>query len=111
MKKGGIGGANTKTGLVFEGNVDFLTFIKNQKNYSVKGTEIFYNGGKVGITFKKNGFYNFLEENKVDCKKIVSKDYFPTTRFLLLRIDAVHHRNKIPNYCGIDGREIADLRF
>jgi len=25
MKKGGIGGANTKTGLYFEGKVDFLT--------------------------------------------------------------------------------------
>jgi hypothetical protein len=31
MKKRGIGGANTKTGLAFEGKVDFLTFIKKQK--------------------------------------------------------------------------------
>ena len=31
MKKGGIGGANTKTGLYFEGKVDFLTFIKTQQ--------------------------------------------------------------------------------
>ena len=42
MKEGGGGGANTKTGLYFEGEVDFLTFIKRQKNYNVKGNEIFY---------------------------------------------------------------------
>jgi hypothetical protein len=77
MKKGGIGGANTKTGLSFEGNVDFLTFINKQKNYSVKGNEIFYKGEKVGTTFKKNGLYKFLEENKVDYKKIVSKRLLP----------------------------------
>lgn len=77
MKKGGIGGANTKTGLNFEGDIDFLTFIKKQKDYDVKGNEIFYNGKKVGITFKKNGFYKFLEENGVNYKKIVSRRLLP----------------------------------
>lgn len=77
MKIGGIGGANTKTGLSFEGNVDFLTFITKQKNYSVKGSEIFYNGEKVGTTFKKNGFYKFLRKNKVDYQKFISKRLLP----------------------------------
>ena len=31
MKAGGIGGANTKTGLEFEGKVDLSTFLSKQK--------------------------------------------------------------------------------
>ena len=77
MKKGGIGGVNTKTGLHFEGKVDFLTFIKSQENYSVKGNIIFYKNEKVGSTFKKYGLYKFLEENGIDYKKIVSKRLLP----------------------------------
>lgn len=77
MKKGGKGGANTKTGLVFEGNVDFLTFIKKQKNYSVDSNIILYKGEKVGVTFKKHGLYKFLEEQGVDYKKFISKKLLP----------------------------------
>ena len=77
MKKGGIGGANTKTGLYFEGKVDFLTFIAKQQNYSVKGNTIFYNGKKVALSFKKYGLYKYLEENGVDYKKIISKRLLP----------------------------------
>ena len=36
MKKGGTGGGNTKTGLIYEGKVDLETFIAAQKNYTVK---------------------------------------------------------------------------
>ena len=77
MKKNGIGGANTKTGLRFEGKVDFLTFIKNQQNYSVKGNVIFYNGEKVALSFKKYGLYKYLEKNGVDYKKLISKRLLP----------------------------------
>lgn len=77
MKKRGVGGANTKTGLNFEGKVDLLTFLDKQENYSVKNSEIFYNKEKVAISFKKNGFYKFLEKNKVDYKKIVSRKLLP----------------------------------
>ena len=65
MKKGGIGGANTKTGLHFEGNVDFLTFIGKQKGYSVNSYKIFYKGKEVAMSFKKHGLYKYLEENRV----------------------------------------------
>ena len=77
MKKGGIGGANTKTGLYFEGKVDFLTFIKIQQNYGVKGNRIFYNDEEVALAFKKYGLYNYLKENKIDYKKIISKKLLP----------------------------------
>lgn len=77
MKKGGLGGANTKTGLYFEGKVDFLTFIAKRENYSVKGNTIFYNKKKVALSFKKYGLYKYLEENSVDYKKIISKRLLP----------------------------------
>ncbi|MBU4360603.1 hypothetical protein KKC16_00990 [Patescibacteria group bacterium] len=77
MKKGGAGGANTKTGLYFEGKVDFLTFIKKQQNYSVIGNTIFYNNKKVGMSFKKHGLYKYLEEKNIDYKKFISKRLLP----------------------------------
>lgn len=77
MKKGGIGGANTKTGLVFEGNIDFLTFIKNQKNYSVNQNTIFYKGEKVAMAFKKYSLYKYLEKNGIDYTKLISKRILP----------------------------------
>jgi len=77
MKKGGIGGANTKTGLYFEGKVDFLTFIKKQKNYTVKKNTIFYNGKKVALSFKKYGLYKYLDENEIDYRKFISKRLLP----------------------------------
>lgn len=39
MKKNGIGGANTKTGSIFEGKTDLQTFLCAQKGYSCKKNE------------------------------------------------------------------------
>lgn len=77
MKKGGIGGANTKTGLAYEGEVDFLTFIAKQKNYSVEGNTILYNGEKVALSFKKHGLYEYLSKNGIDYKQFISKKLLP----------------------------------
>ena len=35
MKRGGVGGANTKTGLAFELKTDLPTFIAKQNGYSI----------------------------------------------------------------------------
>jgi len=77
MILGGKGGANTKTGLVFEGEVDFLTFIAKQKDYTVKGSKIFFKGEEVGMSFKKNGLYKYLNERGIDYTKILSKKILP----------------------------------
>ena len=77
MKKGGIGGANTKTGLHFEGKVDFLTFVKSQKNYSVKENTIFYNSEEVAASFKKHGLYKYLEKKGIDYRKFISRQLLP----------------------------------
>jgi len=84
MKKGGIGGANTKTGLAFEGKVDFLTFIKRQKNYTAKGNEIFYKGKSVAFSFKKYGLYKYLEEKGIDYKKFISSRLLPDNAIFVI---------------------------
>ena len=77
MKKGGIGGAKTKSGLSFEGRIDFLTAIQKHPNYSVKGNQIFYKKENVALSFKKNELYRYLEEKGVDYKKIITKKLLP----------------------------------
>ncbi len=78
MKLFGKGGANTKTGLVFEGRTDLATFLKSQIGYDVQfdGT-VTYQGEIVGRIFKKFGLYKFLEELGIDWKQILSKRLLP----------------------------------
>ena len=77
MKTGGIGGANTKTGLDFEGKTDILTFLSKQKDYQVKGNIVYFQGQEVARTYKKFAFYRFLEENGINWKDIISKRLLP----------------------------------
>lgn len=77
MKKGGIGGGNTITGLIYEGQVDLATFLAQQKGYSVEGVNIFYNGNLVAKTFKKHQFYAFLKNYGVDWKNHISSLLLP----------------------------------
>jgi len=77
MKKGGLGGSNTKTGLIFEGKTDILTFLSKQKDYSVSGDIVFFKGKEIARTYKKYAFYSFLEQNGIEWKKIVSKRLLP----------------------------------
>ncbi len=77
MKKNGIGGVNTKTGLAFEGKVDFLKFIAKQNNYKVKGNIIFYNNKEVARSFKKYELYKYLETQNINYKEFISKRLLP----------------------------------
>lgn len=77
MKTGGIGGANTKTGLAFEGKTDILTFLSKQKDYQVKGNIVYFQGHEVARTYKKFAFYKFLEKNGINWKNIISKRLLP----------------------------------
>ena len=65
MVKGGTGGGNTKTGLIYEGKVDLPAYLAKQDGYTVKGTEVYYKDKLVAHVFKKHGFYKFLEENGI----------------------------------------------
>lgn len=82
MRKGGIGGTNTKTGLIFEGQTDLATFLKMQSGYSVDSEvknqhNIFYNGELVGQVFIKHGLYKYLELKGIDWKEILSRQLLP----------------------------------
>lgn len=90
MIRGGKGGSNTKTGLIFECEVDFLSLLKQIPEYEVKkanqkaGHEIYYQCNLVARCFKKHQFYMFLEENKIDWKKIISKKLLPDDALLVI---------------------------
>ena len=77
MKKGGIGGANTKTGLLFEGKTNLKTFFAQQNGYTVNNAEVLYDGEVVAYIYKKHDFYKFLSANGVNWKEIVSKKILP----------------------------------
>ncbi len=77
MIKKGKGGGNTKTGLVFEGEVDFLTFLSKQKNYSVRGIHVYYKSKEIAVSFKKYGLYKYLSSKGIDYKKYISKRLLP----------------------------------
>lgn len=82
MKENGIGGANTKTGLIFEGKTDLQTFLCNQEGYSCNPNklgwiDVLYNDEQVASVFKKNALYKFLNYRKVDYASILSKKLLP----------------------------------
>ncbi|MBK1972855.1 hypothetical protein JG677_02105 [Campylobacter sp. TTU-622] len=78
MILGGNGGANTQTGLVFEGKVDLATFLSQQNGYFInEKQEVFYNNKKIAKIFKKYRLYDFLQELGIDWKNIISKRLLP----------------------------------
>lgn len=77
MVRGGKGGGNTVTGLIYEGKVDLPTYLSQQRGYTVKGSEVYYNGELVAHVFKKQGFYKFLEDHGVVWSDHVSRRLYP----------------------------------
>lgn len=85
MIKGGTGGGNTITGLIFEGKTDLATFLSKQKGYFVdKEKRVFYNEQEVAKIFKKNGFYKFLEKLNINWEEILSKKIIPDDSIYVL---------------------------
>lgn len=90
MKKNGVGGGNTQTGIHFEGKVDLLEFLdKKIRGYSVKkakiGSDIFYNDKLVAQSFRKYELYKYLESQKVDYKKHLSKKLLPDDAIYVIK--------------------------
>lgn len=78
MIKDGIGGGNTKTGLVFETKTNLKTLLNGLKNYNVdENNNVLYKNKLVGMIFVKNGLYKFLEKNNVNWKNYLSKKILP----------------------------------
>lgn len=78
MIKGGTGGANTMTGLVYEGKVDLETFLNEQPGYKVEDNTVFYQGDEVAQIFKKYELYSlFLEPRGIDWRNCISSRLLP----------------------------------
>ena len=60
MIKGGVGGANTQTGLRFEERIRFSVAISKLPDYEVVNNKIFYKDKLVAELFPKRKLYNFL---------------------------------------------------
>ncbi len=90
MKTGGLGGANTLTGLNFESKVDFQTLLDKITGYEIKkidgkaGSGVFFEGKLVARCFKKYDFYKFLDESNVDWRNIISKKLLPDDAMLVI---------------------------
>lgn len=85
MIKKGTGGANTKTGLIFEGKVDLATFLNTQKGYKVYKNDVYYQDELVANIYKKHDFYKcFLEPNGIDWKNHISKKLLPDDSIFVL---------------------------
>jgi hypothetical protein len=78
MKANGCGGANTKTGLVFEGTTDLTTFLSKQNKYEVSSDgKVKFDGKHVALIFKKHGLYRFLEGYGINWRDVISKRLLP----------------------------------
>ncbi len=77
MKRGGLGGGNTKTGLIYEGKVDLAIFLNKQKKYKVDGSNVFYNNKLVANIFKKYELYSFLNSKGINWKDHISSQLLP----------------------------------
>ncbi|NOK31164.1 hypothetical protein P740_005805 [Helicobacter pylori E48] len=82
MRKDGLGGANTQTGIKFEENMDLVSRLKNVKDYrceerSLGGYEIYFEDKLVAYSFKKHELYKYLKEKGVNWKENLSSQLLP----------------------------------
>ena len=84
MKEGGIGGANTRTGLEFEKRSSLADVFSKSKKYTVSGRDVLYKNKKVAEIFVKNELYSkLLKPKKVNVKKLISKRLMPDSALLV----------------------------
>lgn len=88
MKKDGTGGANTYTGLLFEKRVSLERLFDQLPGYGIRGSSmagriIIYEGRDVARHFEKHGFYNFLEEQGVNWRDVISRRLLPDSALLV----------------------------
>lgn len=91
MIKGGIGGANTLTGLVYEGKVDLKTFLNQQLGYRVEGSHVLYQDKEVGQIFKKHELYSqFLKPRGIDWRNCISAQLLPDNGIYVIISNTVY---------------------
>ncbi|MGT2925719.1 hypothetical protein [Streptococcus cuniculipharyngis] len=113
MKKGGVGGANTKTGLAFELKTDLPTFIRQQEGYevidndfdivirkrtgdkikrprkSIARWKVYFNDEFVAEIFQKHGLYRYFDEVGLNYREIISKKLLPDDAIFVIANNTV----------------------
>lgn len=90
MILGGVGGANTRTGIQFEGEVDLLVKIAQIPGYEVRGNAIIFFGNIVAFSYRKHSLYQYLEEQGVDWKNYISKRLLPDDAIYVVKDNTVY---------------------
>jgi hypothetical protein len=95
MKKGGIGGGKTITGLDFEKKVDFQYLLSEIDGYDIRqiqgnvGKGVFFDDLLVARCFKKHDFYKYLSEENISWEALISKRLLPDDALLVIVRDTL----------------------
>jgi hypothetical protein len=92
---GGVGGANTTSGLLFEDKCDFVTLLDAVPGYDIRkrrdgGSDVLFDGAVVAHTFKKHAFYNYLEQHGVDWTSKISAKLLPDDAIIVVARNTLH---------------------
>ncbi|MCM1067722.1 MAG: hypothetical protein NC418_09155 [Muribaculaceae bacterium] len=91
MKVGGTGGANTRTGLIYEAKVDLKLFLSQQNGYSVSGNSVYFQGQEVGQVFQKHELYSkFLEPRGINWREHISARLLPDNGIYVISNNTAH---------------------
>ena len=90
MKRGGVGGTNTKTGIAFEGRVDIKTALSRIPGYKVDGHIILYNDEEIARSYVKNSLYIFLKEQGIDYTNFISKKLLPDDAIYVIKDNTIN---------------------
>lgn len=95
MKLGGVGGANTRTGLIFEGKTSLADFLDKQEGYEVtQGVknqyDVTYKSKTVAQIFVKHGLYRYLDKHGIEWKKVLSSQLLPDDSIYVITENTVY---------------------
>ena len=87
---GGIGGANTTTGIRFEGEVDLLVKLAGLPGYEICGNATQYHGRTIAYSYRKHSLYAYLAEQGIDWKDYISKRLLPDDAIYVVKDNTVY---------------------
>lgn len=102
MKEGGIGGANTLTGMKFEKDTDLREALLSRSDITVRGIQVYHNEMHVGLLLRKNDLYReFFGKRGVNWKTVVAKRLYPDEGYFSLVTNTLTVLEK--KYQQVDG--------
>jgi hypothetical protein len=86
MIEGGVGGANTQTGLKFEKDTDLREALLSKQGITISGSDVHNNGTLIGKVLQKHSLYReFLDLNGVAWREILSKKLLPDEAYYSIK--------------------------